>query len=50
VRSILAVGAGALASAQPGQPLTLELPAVPTRPLAAYALDGLQATPLERLW
>jgi transposase len=49
VRSILAAGTGAPAPAQPGAPLALELPAVPTRPLAAYALDGLHADALEAL-
>lgn len=38
VRSILAAGAGVMTSAAPGAPLQLALPAVPTRPLAAYAI------------
>ena len=42
LRAILAAGAEAPAPAQPGQPLALELPAVATRPLTAYALEGLR--------
>jgi len=38
VRSILAAGAGAPDPREPGQALALELPAVPTRSLAAYAI------------
>lgn len=39
VRSILAAGAGAARIREPGGPLAIELPAVPVRPLAAYALE-----------
>ena len=39
VRSILAAGAGAPRLRPPGEPLTIDLPAVPVRPLAAYALE-----------
>ena len=39
VRSILAAGAGTQQVREPGEPLALELPAVPIRPLAAYALE-----------
>jgi hypothetical protein len=28
--------------AKPGQPLSLELPSVPTRPLSAYALEAIR--------
>ena len=41
VRSILAAGAGLPATAGPGDALVLELPAVPVRPLADYAIGGL---------
>ncbi len=40
VRSILAAGSGVSRPAEPGAPLPMALPAVPVRPLAAYALDG----------
>ena len=39
VRSILAAGAGVSRPAEPGAPLPIALPAVPVRPLAAYALE-----------
>ena len=39
VRSILAAGAGAPRGQAPGERLTIDLPAVPVRPLAAYALE-----------
>ena len=39
VRSILAAGAGAPRLRPPGEPLTIDLPSVPVRPLAAYALE-----------
>lgn len=39
VRSILAAGAGTPMLRPPGERLTLALPAVPVRPLAAYALE-----------
>lgn len=39
VRSILAAGEGVMTATAPGAPLQLVLPAVPTRPLAAYALS-----------
>jgi len=38
VRAILAAGEGVMTAAAPGAPLDLALPAVPTRPLAAYAI------------
>ena len=38
VRAILAAGEGVMTAAAPGAPLQLALPAVPTRPLAAYAI------------
>jgi hypothetical protein len=40
VRSILAAGVGLPATAAPGGALVLELPAVPVRPLADYAIGG----------
>ncbi len=43
VRAILNAGDGVPAPTGPGATLTLELPAVPTRSLEAYALDGLAA-------
>ncbi len=39
VRSILAAGEGVMSGAAPGAPLELALPAVPVRPLAAYAIS-----------
>jgi hypothetical protein len=39
VRSILAAGAGVPRHADPGERLAIALPAVPVRPLAAYALE-----------
>jgi transposase len=41
VRSILAAGAGAPQPAVAGDALTVDLPAVPVRPLADYAIGGL---------
>jgi transposase len=41
VRSILAAGAGAPQPAAAGEALALDLPPVPVRPLAAYALGSL---------
>ncbi len=38
IRAILAAGEGVMTVAAPGAPLQLGLPAVPTRPLAAYAI------------
>ena len=43
VRSVLAAGPAAPMITEPGQPLAVPLPAAPTRPLAAYALDSLHA-------
>ena len=40
VRSILAAGAGTPEPVPAGDALVLELPAVPTRPLSAYAIGG----------
>ncbi len=42
VRSILAAGAGAPRLREPDERLAIELPAVPVRPLAAYALDPVR--------
>ena len=42
VRSILAAGAGLPGRRGPGEPLTIELPAVPVRPLGAYALEPVR--------
>jgi len=39
IRSILAAGAGVAHYREPGTSLTVSLPAVPVRPLAAYALE-----------
>ena len=39
VRSILAAGPGVPRHQEPGEPLVVPLPAVPVRPLAAYALE-----------
>ena len=39
IRSILVAGEGVMETAAPGAPLAHSLPAVPTRPLAAYALS-----------
>jgi len=39
VRSILAAGPGVPHHREPGEPLVVPLPAVPVRPLAAYALE-----------
>jgi transposase len=41
IRSILAAGAGAPQPRTPGDALILDLPAVPVRPLADYAISGL---------
>ena len=41
VRAILEAGVGVSSPAPPGEPLLLDLPAVPTRPLSAYALEQL---------
>jgi hypothetical protein len=41
VRSILAAGAGVPRHREPGERLAISLPAVPVRPLAAYALEPL---------
>ena len=41
VRSILAAGAGVPEPRVPGDPLIVDLPAVPVRPLADYAIGGL---------
>jgi transposase len=38
LRAILGAGEGVMSAAAPGAPLDLALPAVPTRPLAAYAI------------
>lgn len=43
VRSILAAGAGAPEPREPGEVLVLELPAVPTRSLGAYAIPTTAA-------
>lgn len=40
IRSILDAGAGIAQPAEPGQPLTADLPAVPVRPLSAYRIGG----------
>jgi len=42
IRSILAAGVGLPTPAKAGDPLPLGLPAVPMRPLAAYALEELR--------
>jgi hypothetical protein len=39
VRSILAAGAGVPRHREPGERLAISLPAVPVRPLAAYAME-----------
>ena len=39
VRSIIAAGEGVISAAAPGAPLALALPAVPVRPLSAYAIS-----------
>ena len=39
VRSIIAAGAGVPGVREPGERLSVELPAVPVRPLSAYALE-----------
>jgi hypothetical protein len=41
VRAILEAGVGVASAAPPGEALLLDLPAVPTRPLSAYALEQL---------
>jgi transposase len=41
VRSILAAGTGAPTPTAPGEALLVPLPIVPTRPLSAYAIDGI---------
>jgi transposase len=43
IRSILAAGAGIAQPREPGPALLLTLPAVPTRPLSDYALDGTRS-------
>ena len=40
VRSILAAGPGVPGHREPGAPLAIEVPAVPVRPLAAYATEA----------
>jgi len=42
VRSILAAGAGVARQTAPGEPLPIQLPAVPVRPLGAYALEPVR--------
>jgi transposase len=42
VRAILAAGTGTLRPAAPGSVLTVSLPVVPVRPLAAYALEPVR--------
>ena len=42
VRSILAAGAGVPVVRAPGAQLAIELPTVPVRPLAAYAIEGVR--------
>ena len=42
VRSILAAGPGVARPTAPGEPLSIELPAVPVRPLGAYALEPVR--------
>jgi transposase len=42
VRSILAAGTGTPQPTGPGEALVIPLPIVPTRPLADYAIEGLQ--------
>jgi hypothetical protein len=42
VRSILAAGTGIPQPTGPGEALVIPLPIVPTRPLSAYAIEGLQ--------
>ena len=39
IRSILAAGSGTPRLARAGEDLAVELPAVPVRPLSAYALE-----------
>lgn len=41
VRAILEAGVGVSSPTAPGEALPLDLPAVPTRPLSAYALEQL---------
>lgn len=41
MRSILAAGAGVARPRDAGDALVIELPIVPTRPLSAYAIEGL---------
>lgn len=45
VRAILVAGAGVPTPVAAGTPLTVDLPAVPVRPLSAYALTKLEAVP-----
>jgi transposase len=40
VRAILAAGPGVPQRSAPGQPLTIEAPVVPVRPLSAYAIEA----------
>ncbi len=42
VRSILAAGAGVARHTEPGERLPIELPAVPVRPLGAYAVEPVR--------
>ena len=42
VRAILAAGGGLPTPASPGEPLVLDLPAVPARSLSSYALEALR--------
>ena len=42
VRSILLAGSGVSRATRPGGPLLVELPAVPVRPLSAYALEPVR--------
>ena len=42
VRAILVAGAGVPTPVPPGAPLAADLPAVPVRPLSAYALEGVR--------
>ena len=42
VRSILNAGPGVAGVRAPGEPLAIELPAVPVRSLAAYAIEGIR--------
>jgi transposase len=42
IRSILHAGSGTAALRAPGERLTMELPSVPVRPLAAYAIESVR--------